>query len=325
MKALVLRERNAFPVFEPDYPDPVGKEGWSVVGLAYAAINRRDIWISQGMYAGITLPVVLGSDASGYVDHRPVLINPGLDWGDSPEYQSRKFNILGMPLDGTFAQSVRVPDSHIYPIPAHLNMKEAAALPLAGVTAYRALFTRGRLYKGERVLITGIGGGVAHLVMKFAIAAGAEVFVSSSNEKLLAEAVDSGARFGVNYKYNPDWSVSLKERVGAFDLIIDSAGGAPYPTLVKLLDFGGRIVSYGGTLGRIPGLSPQLIFWKQLNLLGSTMGSPTDFEAMLDFVSEYEIVPDIGAVFPLSEGAEAFAFAAKGGHRKVVFEIEEDG
>ncbi len=323
MKALVLKDLEHGLEYVEDYPRPTSKPGWTVVDVRCTAINRRDIWITKGMYAGIRLPVILGSDASGYVDGAPVVVNPGLDWGDDPRFQSRAFHILGMPTDGSFAEQVLVPTANLYPKPKHLNFQEAAALPLAGVTAWRALFTRGGLSKSDRVLITGIGGGVAHLAMKFALAAGADVYVTSSNNRHLEKALELGVTFGVNYRETEAWDKTLKAHANGFDLVIDSAGGAPYARLIKLLDFGGRIVSYGGTLGPVPSLSPQVIFWKQLNLMGSTMGSPRDFSDMLEFVSRYEIVPDIGATYPLSEGKTAFEYAANGGHRKVVITVKD--
>ncbi len=320
MKALVLQALHQPLSFVPDYPEPEQINNYRIVRLNYAAINRRDIWIQKGQYAHIRVPVILGSDGSGWLDDKPVIINPGFNWGNKESHQGENFSILGMPLNGTFAEQVSVPKNNIYPLPNHLRLKEGAALPLAGVTAWRALFTRGRITPKDRVLITGIGGGVAHLVMKFALAVGAQVSVTSSKDEYLERALKQGCYSVANYK-EKDWPNVLKSKVNSFDLIVDSAGGAAYTSLVKLLDFGGRLVSYGGTTGVIPALSPQIIFWKQLNLLGSTMGSPKDFEDMLDFVRKHEIVPEIGDTFPLSQGQTAFEQAELGGHRKIVLEI----
>jgi len=226
-----------------------------------------------------------------------------------------------MPDDGTFADYVAVPESNIYAAPTHLDDVHAAALPLAGVTAYRALFSRGQLQPGQNVLITGIGGGVAHLAMKMAIAIGAKVYVSSSQSLYIRQAREEGAVAGVNYR-DDDWDKQLKQMCpDGWDLIIDSAGGEVFARLVRLLRYGGRIVTYGGTLGPINGLSPQVIFWKQLHILGSTMGSEEDFQAMLQLVERYRITPDVGKVFPLRQGEEAFQWAWKGGRKKTVLQI----
>ncbi len=321
MKALVFQGVQEPLLYRDDYPVSTPPEGWTLVRVAYAAINRRDIWIRQGLYAGIKAPCILGSDACGYCEGQRVVINPGLFWGENPEYQSRDFRVLGMPDDGTFADYVAVPRSNIYPAPSHLDDVHAAALPLAGVTAYRALFTRGKLQPQHTVLITGIGGGVAHLAMKMAIAIGAKVYVSSSRPSYIQQAVEEGAAEGVNYR-DGDWDKQLKQMCpDGFDLIIDSAGGDAFARLVRLLRYGGRLVTYGGTLGPVNGLSPQVIFWKQLNIVGSTMGSDADFQAMLELVERHRITPDVGKVFPLQQGEEAFQWAWKGGRKKSVLLI----
>jgi len=145
------------------------------VRLHGAAVNKKDYWVMKGKYPGIVYPLILGSDGAGVVDNREVIINPGINWGDSERYFGPGFKILGMPDHGTFAQMVKVPEQNLYDKPAHLNWLEAAALPVAGVTAYRAMFTRGKALEGERMLITGIGGGVAAMALLFGIAHKMEV------------------------------------------------------------------------------------------------------------------------------------------------------
>jgi zinc-binding alcohol dehydrogenase/oxidoreductase len=210
MKALVLNAIKT-PLALEDHPAPSPAAGEAVVALKAAALNRRDYWITQGMYPGIMLPVVLGSDGAGVVasvgtnvdaawQGREVIIDPGLDWGDSEAAQSTKFHILGLPRDGTFADQVVVPATQLHDKPLHLTWQEAAALPLAGVTAYRALFSQGGLQRGDALLITGIGGGVATFALQFAIAAGANVWVTSSSDEKIARAVALGAKGGFNYK-----------------------------------------------------------------------------------------------------------------------------
>jgi NADPH:quinone reductase-like Zn-dependent oxidoreductase len=287
----------------------------AIVRLKAAALNRRDYWITQGLYPGIQTPVVLGSDGTGVVsqcgaevDHswlnRDVIIYPGLHWGNRAAAQSRDFLILGLPQDGTFAVEVAVDHSQLHDKPSYLSWQQAAALPLAGVTAYRALFAQGNLSEGETVLITGIGGGVATFALQFALAAGAEVWVSSSSPDKIARALELGARGGVNYRQD-DWAEQLASQGIAPQLIIDSAGGPGYASLIELAAPGGRLVNYGATAGPPEKLDLFKVFWKQLRLQGSTMGSPQDFLAMLAFANEHKITPIVDATFPLSQGNEA--------------------
>lgn len=321
MKALVLKSKEeAF--YYGDWEEPKPGAGEVVVEMRAAALNHRDVFITQGLYPNIKYPAILGSDGAGIVDGREVLINPAMEWGDDPRVQSKDFHILGLPRNGTFAEKVAVPEDKLYDKPRHLNWESAAALPLAGLTAYRALFTRGLLQSGERVLITGIGGGVALLALQFALAAGAEVWVTSGADKKIGHAKAMGAKGGANYK-SDDWEEQLRQQTGSFDLILDSAGGEGFAALIKLCRPGGRLVTYGGTRGRIPKLSPQIIFWRQLSILGSTMGTDKEFGEMLAFVSRHEIQPEVDEVFPLSQGSTAFERMDKGlQFGKIVFRIE---
>lgn len=316
MKCLTLSEVKSPLVFEERdnlSPGP----GEVVVQMQAAALNRRDYWITLGMYPGIELPCVLGSDGAGVVtqcgegvdsqwENRDVIINPGIDWGDNPRVHDPQFNILGLPRDGTFATQVVVSATQLYPRPQHLDWQEAAALPLAGVTAYRAVFSQGRLEPGEKVLVTGVGGGVATFALQFAVAAGARVWVTSSSSTKIERAIELGAEGG--YDYTDDgWWKQMSEDAGLPSLIVDSAGGPGYKALVNLVDAGGRIVSYGATAGPPEKLDMFKLFWKQLHLIGSTMGSPADFAAMLELVSQHKLHPVVDAVFPLEDGNVAIS------------------
>ncbi|MCX6047279.1 MAG: zinc-binding dehydrogenase, partial [Chloroflexi bacterium] len=234
MKAMVLEGVNQALLLK-ETPDLQPGENEVVVKLAAAALNHRDVWIQQGLYAGLKFPVILGSDGAGVVTEvgagvdqswlgKEVLIYPGTDWGDNVRAQSRQFKILGLPENGTFAQFAKVPAENLLEKPGHLSFAEAATLPLGGLTAFRALFTRAHLQAGERVLITGVGGGVAILVLQFALAAGAQVYVTSGTDEKIARARQLGALGGVNYRA-PDWDKQLRAQVAGFDLIVDSAGG----------------------------------------------------------------------------------------------------
>jgi NADPH:quinone reductase-like Zn-dependent oxidoreductase len=310
MKALVLNAVHTLPAYQ-DAPDPSPDAGEVLVELKAAALNHRDLFVTQGKYAGIRLPIILGSDGAGICNGREVLLNPAMNWGDDPRFQSKNFEILGLPRNGTLAEKIAVPATQIHPKPAHLTWAGAAALPLAGLTAYRALFTKGRCQAGNRVLVTGIGGGVALFALQFAKAAGAEVWVTSGSTEKLERARVLGASGGANYK-TPDWNKQL-EIAGGFDIVIDGAGGEGFGALLKLCKPGARVVSYGGTIGLVPNFSPQILFWKQLEVLGSTMGTPEEFGLMLDFVSKHQIHPIVDQVFPLEAGAAAFGRMEAGG------------
>jgi len=321
MKALVLNQLHQ-PLTVQDVPDPIPKHDEIIVRLVTAALNHRDVWISKGQYPGIRLPVIPGSDGAGEVNGKPVIINPNIGWGENEAVQDNGYHILGLPSQGTFAAQVAVQRDRIMPKPTHLSWAEAAALPLAGLTAWRALFSRGRLAEGEKVLISGVGGGVALFAFQFAVAAGAEVWVTSGSDEKINKAKHMGARGGVNYT-TPEWSKDLKKMVGLFDLIIDSAGGDGFSQLIDLAAPAGRIAFYGGTKGEMT-LNPQKIFWKQLDILGTTMGSDKDFEDMVRFVNHHQIKPVVDGTYPLEQGWNAFQRMEAGlQFGKIVLQIQE--
>lgn len=292
-------------------PEPQPHTGQVVVELKAAALNHRDVWIMQGKYPGIRTGTILGSDGAGIVDGRPVLINPSLNWGDDPRVQGPDYEILGMPRHGTFAERVAIESRQVVDMPGHLTFEQAAALPLAGLTAWRALFTKGQPRHNDRILISGVGGGVALMACQFALAAGYEVWVTSGHDAKIEKACALGARGGVNYRTD-DWHKELQKRAGHFDLIIDSAGGAGFGRLATLVAPAGRIVIYGGTLGTIEGLSPQLLFWRQATILGTTMGTSQEFAAMVAFVGKHRLVPVVDSVWSLEEAPGAFERMARG-------------
>lgn len=315
MKALVLGAKNA-PLTLQERPDLQPGAGEAIVQVYAAALNHRDIWIQKGQYAGLKYPIIPGSDGAGVVVSaspdgaawvgKEVIINPAFNWGDSPSHQHPKdFRILGLPDDGTFAEYVKVPVHNLVEKPVHLSFEEAAALPLAGVTAYRAIITRAQLQPGEKVLITGIGGGVALFALQYAVALGARVYVSSGSEEKLDKALRLGAVGGVNYR-SDNWGKNLQELAGDFDVIVDGAAGDGMDELLNLATPGGRVVLYGATRGNPSTLTARRIFWKQLNVLGSTMGNPEDFRSMVAFVGRHRIQPVIDGVFPFAAGEAAF-------------------
>jgi zinc-binding alcohol dehydrogenase/oxidoreductase len=348
MKALVISEKNKPPVWQ-EVPDLVAGPGEAIVRVHAAALNHRDVWIQRGQYAGLKYPIVLGSDGAGVVTAvgqpagmaplggteagvdeqawigKAVIIDPALYWGGQAGYQDpTAFRILGLPDDGTMAEYVKVPVENLVEKPAHLSFEEAAALPLAGVTAYRALFTRAQVRRGERVLITGIGGGVALFALQYAVAAGIQVFVSSGSDEKLERAKAMGAMGGVNYK-NPGWVEEVRKLGGGgFDVILDGAGGDGFSDLLDLCLPGGRMVLYGATRGNPSNIVLRRIFWKQLNVLGSTMGSPEDFAAMVGFVSKQDIRPVVDSIFPPEDGEAAFELMEEGGQfGKIVISLQQ--
>ena len=323
------------PATVREIPTPAPAAGEILVKLHAAALNYRDIWIQKGQYAGLRLPCTLGADGAGEVaahgENVPadapavgtrVLINPGLRWGDNPRAQAKDFVVVGMPDPGTFAEYITLPARYIRPLPAHLSFEQGAALPLAGLTAYRAAFSRAQVQPGERVLVTGAGGGVALMAVQLCIARGAEVWVTSGSDEKIARAQALGARGGISYKAE-NWAKTLVQQAGgAFDVIIDSAAGAAFNSLLDAAAPGGRIVFYGGTLGNIPNVPPAKVFWKQLSILGSSMGSEQDFDDMLATVTEKSLVPMVDEVFPLAEGEAALRHLESGSQfGKVVLKI----
>lgn len=336
MKGIVLSELGGPHRLQyQDIDIPVPKSGEVLVRLKYAALNRRDVWITRGLYPGMKLPSILGADGAGKVVAigdlvegikvgSSVVINPGLNWGENPEFNGPDFSILGMPTNGTYAQYVKVPYQNVYVKPEYLSWEEAAALPLAGLTAYRALITRGKLQKGETVLIPGIGSGVALFTLQMAVAKGANVFVTSSSEEKIEKAKKLGALGGVNYRLE-HWVKELKKMMGSVDLIIDGVGGENFNQLLNLAKPAGRIVNFGATSGPIPELALPRIFFKHLDIKGTTMGSPQDFEQMLQFFTENRIHPVLDRSYSLEEAMNAQLYMEKGHNfGKITLEIPDE-
>lgn len=323
MRALQLIAINQLSLADVVTPEPLAGE--ARVRLKAAALNHRDLWIKLGQYAGVKFPARPGSDGAGVVESvgegvdptwigSSVIINPSFGWGQGEHAQDADFTILGMPRAGTLAECVTVPVSQLAAKPTHLSWPEAAALPLAGLTAYRAVFSRARLQPGEKVLISGIGGGVALAALQFAVAHGAHVYVTSSSDEKIARAIELGAVGGFNYTHT-GWAKTVAHgHTGRlFDVIVDSAGGDGFESLVDLAAPGGRVVFFGATKGNPPSLPMRTIFWRQLSLLGTTMGSSTDWDAMIAYVDRHRITPVVSGQFPLEHAGEAFDLMEQGG------------
>ena len=321
MRAVVLREPGpAGNLRLEEVPDPTPGADEVIVRLKAAALNHRDVWIRSGTGAyagGFKQRVILGSDGAGEVlavgrgadpslVGRAVVINPSLGWGDDDAAQGPDFRILGLPDDGTYAELIRVPARDVHDKPAALSFEEAAAIPLAALTAYRAVVSRARVQAGETVLVTGIGGGVSTFALQIAARLGARVLVTSGSDAKLARAREMGAAGGANYR-TQDWAreiVALCKGAGP-DVVIDSVGGETFAKAVELLRPGGRIASYGATTGVVKEVVLRNVFWKQASVLGTTMGSPREFAAMLKLYGEGGLRPVVDRVFPLAEAAAA--------------------
>ena len=294
-----------------------------VVALRAAALNRRDVFLRKGI-APSPLPVIPGSDGAGVVqaigagvsglaEGDEVVILPSLGWGGREDAPAPGFRILGGPDDGTYAELIRIPAENVFPKPGRLSFEEAAALPLAGLTAYRALVSRARIRSGETVLILGIGGGVATIALHIARAAGCRVIVTSSSDEKLARAADLGAAAGVNYT-GGDWVSEVKEiSGGGVDVVIDSVGST-WADSINSVRPGGRVVAFGGTGGAKVELMVRPMTMGQVSFLGTTMGSPRDFAGLLAAVAHQTWTPVIDSVRPLAEVAEAHAREEAGHH-----------
>lgn len=318
-----------------DVPEPEPGEGEVVVKLHAAALNRRDVFITYGQYPGAkpdALPAILGSDGSGEVSAvgegvgepdigSEVVINPALFWGEDQTKPGKDYRILGLPDDGTYAEYVKVPADHVYPKPSHLSHEEAAALPLAALTAYRSLVTRGQVQNGETVVIPGIGGGVATFLVQMAVALGARVFVTSGSDEKIEFAKQLGAEGGINYNVE-NWSKELRGMTGGVDLSVDSIGGEVFDALVSIAKPGSRVVTFGATAGPVPKLVMPKIFLKWLDVLGTAMGSPEDFAGMLELYDKHQLRPVINERFELRDVTSAQKHMEEGtGIGKIVLNI----
>lgn len=316
MKGITLAQQKPFKISYSDIASRTLKSGEVRVQIKAAALNHRDEWCRKGLYPNLTDGTVLGSDGAGMITevgdgvdssylNKEVIINPALNWGQNQKVQSSSFEILGMPRNGTLAESVIVPADRIHDKPTHLSWEEAAALPLAGLTAYRALTYQGNLAKGENLLVTGFGGGVAQFAAQFGLALGANVYISSSSPQKIKKGLELGVKAGFNYQ-DQNWTKLAMEEIGGFDLIIDSAAGDALNNLLQVVKPGGKIVFYGATLGNPSKLEARKIFWNQIKLIGTTMGSDQDFLDMLQLVDEHKIKPIVDSVYSFDSAVEAF-------------------
>ena len=317
MKAIVLEEIGGpdnLKIKEVDTPEP--GPGEVRVKLQNSALNRRDYWITIGRYPRTSLPCIAGSDGAGTIDAvgegvddavvgNEVVVYPAREWGDSEAVSGPNFRVLGMPDQGTFAEYICCLATDVYARPTHMSWEQSAAVPLAGLTAWRAVVTQAEVKAGQTVLVTGAGSGVSTFAIQWASALGAEVYVTSGSEEKIDKAKSIGATGGVSYRQE-DYHKILKKQAGGFNAIIDSAGGDDMNNLLGTLRPAGRFVFFGATLGvASTGLEIPRLFFNQTRIQGTMMGSNAEFKAMLDFVSENKIEPVVDRVLPMSEAIAA--------------------
>jgi NADPH:quinone reductase-like Zn-dependent oxidoreductase len=293
-----------------DRPSPEPPAGWVTVRVKAAALNHHDLWTLKGV--GIKadqLPMVLGCDAAGEdEDGNPVVVHGVLgdpDSGAGDETLDPRRTLLSEVHDGTLAEYVAVPRRNLVPKPAELSYEEAACLPTAWLTAYRMLFTKARVRPGDRVLVQGAGGGVASAATALAVAAGCHVTVTSRDPAKLERAKTLGAQ-----------AISatgerLPERV---DVVIETVGEATWKHSLASLRPGGTVVVAGATSGPMPSAELNRVFFLQLNVLGSTMGTRSELEALLRFLVTSGVRPQIDAAYPLAEARTAFERLERGDH-----------
>ena len=295
---------------------PVPKTDEVLIEVQAASLNHREIWISKGLYPGMKLPCSLGADGSGKVvavgdkahEHwldKDVICYPGKGWGDNDNAPGDAFRVFGMPEPGFISKYIAVPVENLVNKPAHLSWEEAAAFPVAGLTAWRAVNRHGGVNASSKVLISGIGGGVAQAALLFCVALGAEVYVTSSSEEKIADAVASGAKFGANYK-EKHWEKTLLEMSGGIDVIIEGAPAAKGSHYLNLLNQGGKLIVYGATSSFETTLNIPAFFLKHASLIGTAMGTLEEFGQMIQFIEEKQLRPKIHKVFPFSDVVEAF-------------------
>lgn len=310
-----------------EVPTPSPGRGQVLVKLRYAALNHRDIGLRAARAEAAWLPFVLGSDGAGVVAEvgagvtratpgDEVVILPTIFCGVCAACLAGQHSlcvnfganvgILGGPDDGTYAQYVVVPELNVYPRPKGLSWEEAAAFPLAGLTAYRLVVSRAGTKAGERVLIHGIGGGVATFALQIARASGARVFVTSGSDDKLARARELGAEAGANYR-GPAWqeaALAWTEGQG-FDLVVETIGAATWEASMRLVRPGGRIAICGSHAGNDATLNLRQLFWNQVTILGTTMGTASEFAALLGLLETGQVRPAVDRVFPLAEAGAA--------------------
>ena len=301
MKAIRIHEDGGPEVLRyEDAPDPEPGPGEVLIRLRAASLNHLDLWIRKGL-PSVPKPRILGADGAGIREDtgERVVINPGLEHGE-------RITVIGEHMDGTHAELIAVPGSNVYPLPDDISFEEAAAFPLVFETAYRLLVTKAQLQEDEWVLLWGIGSGVASAGLAIAKALGARALVTSSSDSKLERAQELGADATVNHA-SGDVGAGVKEATGGtgVDVVLEHVGEATWQSSLQAARAGGRIAVCGATTGPNPPAGLHRIWWKQLTIYGSTMGTKADFEAAYELVKSGRAKPVVDSTFPLAEARAA--------------------
>jgi NADPH:quinone reductase-like Zn-dependent oxidoreductase len=310
LKAIRIHEDGAPEVLRyEDAPDPSPGPGEVLIRMRAASLNHLDVWVRRGL-PSVPKPRILGADGAGVVEAlgkgvggleigSPVVINPGIEQPDGT------IHVVGEHMQGVHAELAVVPATNVYPLPEGLTFEEAAAFPLVFETAYRMLVTRAKVREGEWVLVWGIGGGVATAALQIARALGARVIATSSSDQKLVRARELGADATVNHS-SEDVGAAVKEACGTgADVVVETVGEATWTRSLQAARPAGRVVVCGATSGPNPPASLHRIWWKQLTILGSTMGTREDFEGAYDLIAAGRVRPVVDRVFPLAEAGAA--------------------
>jgi len=325
MKAVIFRQHGGPEVLEyTDVPEPQIRANEVLVRVKACALNHLDIWARGGLPGiEIPLPHILGNDVAGVVKQvgelvtwvkagDEVMVQPGVSCGHCEACLSgndnfcREYDIIGYRRDGGYAEFVAVPGVNIVPKPSQLSWEEAAALPLVAVTAWHMLVTRANVQPGETVLVHAAGSGVGSIAIQIAKLRGARVLTTASSDEKLAHARELGADETINYT-NSDWPKEVRrltDRRGV-DVVVEHTGAATWPGSIASLKPGGRLVTCGATSGFDARTDLRQVFYRNLNILGSFMGSKAELLEAMKFVEQRKIRAVVDRVLPLSEARQA--------------------
>lgn len=332
MKAVRIHEHGGLGVLTyEDAPEPEVGSGDVLIRVKACALNRLDLFVRQGI-PGVTLPHILGSDVAGviaelggevegYAKGDRVVINPGLSCGDC-EYCRRgedslcnSYGIIGEHLDGGYAEFVKVPARNLMSIPEEFSFEEAAAAPLVFQTAWRMVLTRAKVRPGEDVLVLGASGGVGTAAVQIAKLAGARVFATAGTDEKLEKLAALGVDVPINYS-KTDFSTEIWNLTGkrGVDVVVENVGEATWEGSLRCLARDGRLVTCGATTGPKPTTDIRLVFWRQLRLIGSTMGNRAEFHDVMNLIWQRKLRPVVDRVFALQDAKEAQQVMENGEH-----------
>jgi NADPH:quinone reductase-like Zn-dependent oxidoreductase len=311
-----------------DAPDPAPAAGEVLISLRAASLNRLDIWVRRGL-PSVPKPRILGADGAGVVaalgagvdgftEGQRVVINPGLEHGDG------RITVIGEHTDGTHAELIAVPAENVHPLPDSLTFEQAAAFPLVYETVYRMLVTRAGLQEGEWLLAWGVGSGIGTAALSLGRALGARVIATSSSDEKLARAAELGAEVTINHA-SEDVASRVKEATGGgADVVVEHVGEATWQTSLASAAPGARVAVCGATTGPNPKAALHRVWWKQLSILGSTMGTRSDFAGAYELVADGRAPVVVDSVLPLAEARAAHERMERGEHMgKIVLRIPD--